>query len=1223
MISRLLLPFVLIGLTLAGCASHPESPTDPDLHDADLTAAEQLSRLARAEAQNAPAPPPAGSVAPPGGRASARLVLRDADDQRAWLTLDEAMARLAWNGAVSTEPIDETQVTAEARDEALRKYIRARDEALQGRHLAAVTALEQARELDPASPTILRQLAQSHGAMGATSRALGYCRQLLAIDPNDRWGLLTLALAAGNTGDHPQTAALLSRPYAAGGAFDHDPAADTVALHALHVALAQIGYDAASIEAGLLVLHAEPVDDAEATAYRNHVQGIAQRTADTWRTIGDAHARLGAYSDALDAYSHMLEARESSVVAAIDGLVFAQLALGRPLAAQHTLVVAMRLTAPNIPARLLPLTRYVANHAPDHGLFAAALAELAEQHDHAVNIDLARTLLLDPPAARETIEALFARHPDDPRIVGRLIDILAEDDPDAAIAFIAARVADRPDRAETDIRRLVSALDDPAAVIGSLVLSDTPGAHDIAIRLLAVLSAPERAWGLCAEARNRWPDDPRFLHLALELAGTLDEPALVDDLLTQLDRDDLWGHIIASRALLAVESIEGAHAAATRAMASASTSGVGKLDAKIAIARSKIAELSTLPPGRERDGLVTGMRTLTENILSEAPQCDEPYQLMLSMSASGSSEGEPNLDQLREVSRQLQQRRPDSRLYRRLVARESLLRNRFDAALAIGLDLYGEDPSDVESCRVIVTALDSLGRADDALAWLQDQHADRPADPVILNQLVRLHLNRFVRLQARGDTAEAARNAAQAELKAAQSLIEQRRETLPNAPLAIRLLELTHQVARDGAAEVELGEPRLHARPDGPRRDLELAALYLRGGMDSNAFTALTRLVDHADDASRRHLSGALALTARINIAADDRNELIAALVERIVERWPDSQLAVYSAGAHALAALEGQSVRFEQLIYRAATESLGAEDDSLQGVLPWREMAQSLIDRGNTRAATLALRIRLASLDQIDPAANSVLCSMIIIGDVVTPGGAEKTIELLAERAASARNIPALPGMAGEPTQVEALVSCSGIYTMLGNLEGAETVLRRALELDPEHAMAMNNLGYAQLDAGALDDETVRLIESAHLQTPDEANIVDSLAWLRYHQGRLDEALELFITISGPDQNSPEVFDHLGDTLWRLGRTDEAVEAWSTALDHLGLDSEAAVQERIKRMADFQSQVWGLLVAHPRAVYDRDAKAILERISLKLAMVGQGMDPPIAEPAGGGADDE
>ncbi|WGT31244.1 tetratricopeptide repeat protein [Pseudomonas marginalis] len=115
-------------------------------------------------------------------------------------------------------------------------------------------------------------------------------------------------------------------------------------------------------------------------------------------------------------------------------------------------------------------------------------------------------------------------------------------------------------------------------------------------------------------------------------------------------------------------------------------------------------------------------------------------------------------------------------------------------------------------------------------------------------------------------------------------------------------------------------------------------------------------------------------------------------------------------------------------------------------------------------------------------------------------------------------------------------------------DLAQMEKDLRLIIKRDPDNAMALNALGYTLSDRTTRYDEAKALIEQAHKLNPEDPAVLDSLGWVNYRLGNLDEAerllrqaLERF-----PDQ---EVAAHLGEVLWANGKQREARQIWEKFL--------------------------------------------------------------------------
>jgi tetratricopeptide (TPR) repeat protein len=132
------------------------------------------------------------------------------------------------------------------------------------------------------------------------------------------------------------------------------------------------------------------------------------------------------------------------------------------------------------------------------------------------------------------------------------------------------------------------------------------------------------------------------------------------------------------------------------------------------------------------------------------------------------------------------------------------------------------------------------------------------------------------------------------------------------------------------------------------------------------------------------------------------------------------------------------------------------------------------------------------------------------------------------------------------------------------GNLELAEADLMMVLAQDPENAPALNALGYTLADQTNRLDEAEELVRRAYELLPDDAAITDSMGWVAFKQGRLEEA-EAYLRQALSLDNNPEIAAHLGEVLWVQGRKQEAQEVWDAALE---VDKENEVlQSTLERL--------------------------------------------------------
>lgn len=136
-----------------------------------------------------------------------------------------------------------------------------------------------------------------------------------------------------------------------------------------------------------------------------------------------------------------------------------------------------------------------------------------------------------------------------------------------------------------------------------------------------------------------------------------------------------------------------------------------------------------------------------------------------------------------------------------------------------------------------------------------------------------------------------------------------------------------------------------------------------------------------------------------------------------------------------------------------------------------------------------------------------------------------------------------------------------------------AKACLEKCLELKPDHPWAANNLGYQLLEHGGDMQRIEELVAIAYSQLADQASVTDTLGWLRYKQGQLDDVtlpdgnvregavtlIERAVTmVEQMGEANAELFDHLGDALWQRNRGDDrtrAIEMWTQAEATLARD--------------------------------------------------------------------
>jgi tetratricopeptide (TPR) repeat protein len=136
-----------------------------------------------------------------------------------------------------------------------------------------------------------------------------------------------------------------------------------------------------------------------------------------------------------------------------------------------------------------------------------------------------------------------------------------------------------------------------------------------------------------------------------------------------------------------------------------------------------------------------------------------------------------------------------------------------------------------------------------------------------------------------------------------------------------------------------------------------------------------------------------------------------------------------------------------------------------------------------------------------------------------------------------------------------------ASVHAARREYDKSEAILRAILIDDPDDASAHNALGYQWADQGRNLDEAEQLIRRAieldKIQkrevvstTEQSAAFLDSLGWVLFRKGKLDEARHWLEQATALDngREDPSIWDHLGDVYFRLADKAKARAAWDQA---------------------------------------------------------------------------
>ncbi len=135
--------------------------------------------------------------------------------------------------------------------------------------------------------------------------------------------------------------------------------------------------------------------------------------------------------------------------------------------------------------------------------------------------------------------------------------------------------------------------------------------------------------------------------------------------------------------------------------------------------------------------------------------------------------------------------------------------------------------------------------------------------------------------------------------------------------------------------------------------------------------------------------------------------------------------------------------------------------------------------------------------------------------------------------------------------------------------LDEAIDVMESIIGLNPDHAEALNFVGYCWADAGRNLDRALKYINRAMTLKPGNGYIQDSLGWVHFRLGNFERAERELLGALELLPDDPHINEHLGDLYRALDRPDTARTFYNTAYEKFDDEShKQTVQKKIDDLA-------------------------------------------------------
>jgi tetratricopeptide (TPR) repeat protein len=162
-----------------------------------------------------------------------------------------------------------------------------------------------------------------------------------------------------------------------------------------------------------------------------------------------------------------------------------------------------------------------------------------------------------------------------------------------------------------------------------------------------------------------------------------------------------------------------------------------------------------------------------------------------------------------------------------------------------------------------------------------------------------------------------------------------------------------------------------------------------------------------------------------------------------------------------------------------------------------------------------------------------------------------------------------------------ESRLVLSNLAVLAGDMPQAVEWLEEVLDEFPDDIGALNDLGYLWADQNVKLQRAHRMIRQAVEGDPDNAAYRDSLGWVLYRSGRVDEAIVELEQAAALDlekaaasnldkaaapEADPVILDHLGDAYQAAGKLDKAKDAWRRALKAFEQEEETDSAKKVRQ---------------------------------------------------------
>ena len=135
------------------------------------------------------------------------------------------------------------------------------------------------------------------------------------------------------------------------------------------------------------------------------------------------------------------------------------------------------------------------------------------------------------------------------------------------------------------------------------------------------------------------------------------------------------------------------------------------------------------------------------------------------------------------------------------------------------------------------------------------------------------------------------------------------------------------------------------------------------------------------------------------------------------------------------------------------------------------------------------------------------------------------------------------------KPDNADLLFAQGSLYDTVGDRDKAMEVMENIVSQFPNHARALNYVGYSLVEKQKDLDRALALIQKALEEMPGTEYIIDSLAWAHFHRGEYEKAWEAIQQCLNLAAEDAIVWEHYAEIALAMGKKNEAIKGFTEAL--------------------------------------------------------------------------